>query len=58
MLATQSVNTQKFLKISPWKYQRKAPNFKNACVKNQFLLGNFGTTYLSSPLPNAFRRFE
>lgn len=56
-IVIQSVDTQKFLKISPWKYQKISSKFKNASVKNQLLLDNFGTTYTSSPPPNAFRSF-
>lgn len=45
----QSVNTRKFLKTSSWKYQRKAPKFRDPSVKNQFLLGNFGKSHILSP---------
>lgn len=55
-IVIQSVDTQEFLKISPWKYQRKSSKFKNPSAKTQLLLGNFGMTYISSLAPNAFRR--
>lgn len=33
MPGIQPVDSQKFLKIRPWKNQRKAPRFKNPSVK-------------------------
>jgi len=37
-----------------WKYQRKAPIFKDPSVKNKLSLGNFGRTYMPPPL-NVFK---